>query len=138
MNVDDILTRVTGVVQHCDAIQAAEDSSLTDDDQHVVNIIRDSAERVAWLTRELLQETEAGHMNQQEIQGALVFDLRNPVNNILSGAQVLLSADNPTDLTDDQHLHLQTIAAIAGQIESFLQNTLDELRKSFPPQDSPS
>ena len=138
LDCNEILAQVTEVIRHCDSIQATEDSSLTDDDQQIVNIVRQSAQRVAWLTRELLQETEAGHLNQWEMQRAFVFDLRNPINNIMSGAQLMLSENYEVDLTDDQRLYLQAIAAIGGQMESLLQNILDDLRKSSPPQDSPS
>ncbi len=119
---ETMMAQSAEIIHHCEVIIDATDSLLSDDDQYIITIIRDSAQKINWLTRENLRYAQERNLNQRELQGNLLFDLRGPINNIFGGSKILLQADYQANLRSDQRQHLQAIVTIA-------EHTLDSMDK---------
>jgi signal transduction histidine kinase len=109
------------------------DSPLSDNGQVCINAIRDSAERILMM-QEYFLEVQQEDVNEQML-GYLVFDMRNPVNNILLGSEFLLETDPEkqiANLIEEQRKLIEAIHDIAEPMSENLFSIRERRLKNWP------
>jgi signal transduction histidine kinase len=117
------------------------DAPLSDNEQVCMNAIQDAAERILTMMQEYSLEVQKEDVNEQEL-GYLVFDLRNPVNNILIASEFLLETNSETqiaNLVEEQRKLVEAIHNIAEPMSENLFSIREKQLKNWPPnQDNPA